>query len=213
MASENNAQIAEKLKNHFDHLVANTDSRLAAVDWKSKDAQHNRFRELLRVVENPRERFSINDYGCGNGELIDFLISRDCDFDYFGFDVSPLMLEQAREKFGKFANCRFSNSPQDLFVADYTIASGVFNLKFDCAEDDWRNYMREKIVEMWAKSKRGLAFNALTSYSDVEFRRRDLFYADPLEWFDFCKREVSPRVALLHDYPEFDFTIIARQAK
>ncbi len=57
----------------------------------------------------------------------------------------------------------------------------------------------------------GFAFNALTSYSDIEFRRDDLYYADPLFWFDYCKTNISKYVALLHDYPEYDFTIIVRK--
>lgn len=152
MASEIDAAlIAEKLKHHFDNRVAATDSRLAAVDWKSETAQFNRFRALLQVAENRREKFSINDYGCGNAALIEFLDKHNDEFDYFGFDVSPLMIEQARETFGSRANCCFSTLETDLPVADYTVASGVFNLKFDCGESRWKDYMREKIREMSKK--------------------------------------------------------------
>ena len=42
-------------------------------------------------------------------------------------------------------------------------------------------------------------------------RRDDLFYADPREVFDLCVRQFSPRVALLHDYPLFEFTVIVRK--
>ena len=61
---------------------------------------------------------------------------------------------------------------------------------------------------MW--SRRGFAFNLLTSYSDVDRRRPDLYYADPLAYFDHCKRTFSRNVALLHDYGEWEFTILVR---
>jgi hypothetical protein len=33
---------------------------------------------------------------------------------------------------------------------------------------------------------------------------------DPLRLFDHCKRTFSPDVALLHDYPLWEFTILVR---
>ena len=38
-----------------------------------------------------------------------------------------------------------------------------------------------------------------------------LHYADPLELFDYCKRNFSAAVALLHDYGLYEFTIIVRK--
>jgi hypothetical protein len=32
-----------------------------------------------------------------------------------------------------------------------------------------------------------------------------------MEMFAYCKEEISPRVALLHDYPMFDWTILIRR--
>ena len=29
--------------------------------------------------------------------------------------------------------------------------------------------------------------------------------------FDLCKRRYSPRVALLHDYPLYEFTVLVRK--
>ena len=60
-------------------------------------------------------------------------------------------------------------------------------------------------------SLKGFAFNVLTLYSDVEKRRFDLHYADPLALFDHCKRYYSRFVTLLHDYPLYEFTILVRK--
>ncbi len=60
-------------------------------------------------------------------------------------------------------------------------------------------------------SLQGFAFNALTSYSDPEYMRDDLFYADPSWLFDHCKRTYSSQVALLHDYGLYEFTILVRK--
>lgn len=53
----------------------------------------------------------------------------------------------------------------------------------------------------------------LTKYSDADrmAERPDLFFGDPLFFFDFCKRNFSRNVALLHDYGLYDFTILVRK--
>ncbi|TMG79221.1 MAG: hypothetical protein E6H78_20525 [Betaproteobacteria bacterium] len=70
--------------------------------------------------------------------------------------------------------------------------------------------MIDTIEDLAALSTRGFAFNALTSYSDPQRRRPDLYYADPLDLFDHCKRHVSRLVSLLHDTPLYEFTLIVR---
>ncbi|MDQ3713652.1 MAG: class I SAM-dependent methyltransferase [Acidobacteriota bacterium] len=202
--------IAEQLENHFDKRVEMYGAGLQSVDWKSTEAQYNRFRQLLKVVDRSKP-FSINDYGCGCGELINLLKASNFDFDYFGFDVSSQMIEKAEEIYRAFDNCSFSTESRDLPVADYTIASGIFNLKFGADDERWKEYMLKTVHELNAVSRLGFSFNALTSYSDIEYQRADLYYADPLFWFDYCKRNISKRVSLLHDYPEYDFTIIVRK--
>jgi hypothetical protein len=51
----------------------------------------------------------------------------------------------------------------------------------------------------------------LTSYSDPDKRRPDLYYADPLALFDHCKRTYSRFVSLIHDYPLYEFTLLVRR--
>lgn len=57
----------------------------------------------------------------------------------------------------------------------------------------------------------GFSFNCLTSYSDKEKMRPDLYYADPSKIFDLCKRRYSRNVAVLHDYGLYEFTVIVRK--
>ena len=61
---------------------------------------------------------------------------------------------------------------------------------------------------MAERSRQGIAFNMLTSYSD--WTSPKLYYADPLQVFDRCKRELWRDVALLHDYGIYEFTMLVR---
>jgi hypothetical protein len=67
------------------------------------------------------------------------------------------------------------------------------------------------IRQMSNLSYKGFAFNALTSYSDPQHVRPDLYYANPCFLFDYCKRNFFKQVVLLHDYGLYEFTIIVRK--
>jgi hypothetical protein len=51
----------------------------------------------------------------------------------------------------------------------------------------------------------------LTSYSDAEKMRDDLYYGDPLIFFDRSKRRHARNVALLHDYGLWEWTLLVRK--
>jgi hypothetical protein len=127
-----------------------------------------------------------------------------------GFDLSESMLEYARRVHGQSAQVSFVDSEEHLEPADYTVASGIFNVKLDVSDKEWREYVLRTLETIAALSERGFAFNMLTSYSDADKMRPDLYYGDPAFFFDHVKRRYARNVALLHDYGLYEFTIIAR---
>ena len=181
------------------------------VDWNSTESQELRFAQLLQVCE-PRRRFSLNDYGCGYGALVLFLERHGYDVSYCGFDISETMLAHAREALSGRAWARFVAADDELTPRDYTVASGIFNVKLDASDEAWSEYVLATLDRLDALSTHGFAFNVLTSYSDTELMRDHLYYADPRVLFDHCKRRYSRHVALLHDYGLYEFTILVRRA-
>ncbi len=179
------------------------------MDWNSADSQRLRFARLLQVLDGEGE-VSLNDYGCGYGALVDYLVSNGRRVTYCGFDISESMIAAARERHD-VPWCSFTTDRDQLRAADYTVASGIFNVCLGHGVDAWREYVVQTIEDIHSLSRRGCSFNMLSTYSDPEKRRANLFYADPLEMFDLCKRKFSPRVALLHDYPLYEFTMIIRK--
>ena len=105
----------------------------------------------------------------------------------------------------------FFDDPARLEPADYSVASGIFNIRVGRSDEAWRAHLEATLDELDRLSLRGFAFNALTSYSDPEYMRDDLYYADPCALFDLCKRRYARQVALLHDYGIYDFTILVRK--
>lgn len=182
------------------------------VDYSGDEAQQIRFEQLLKLIDRERA-FSVIDYGCGYGALLDVLHLQDLTFDYCGFDRIQSMVETARSRHGASPNVRFTDDKRDLQPADYLIAGAIFNIKLDAETQVWQDFVLETLADMNQYCRRGFAFNMLTAYSDVDrmAERPDLFFGDPLFFFDYCKRNFSRNVALLHDYELYDFTIIVRK--
>lgn len=180
------------------------------VDWNDEASQRTRFEQLARVICAP-EPFSVNDLGCGYGALFAFLTGRFTDFAYSGVDLSEAMIRAAVSGFGADRRSRFSVGAACPEAADYTVASGIFNVRLQTDESRWRQHVLEVLDCMSESSRRGFAFNCLTAYSDPGKTRPDLFYADPCALFDHCKRRYARNVALLHDYGLYEFTLIVRK--
>jgi SAM-dependent methyltransferase len=196
-------------RDYYEHKLRTHGSTPAGVDWNSQESQELRF-ALLAHLWREKADASILDYGCGYGALADYLRARGHRGAYVGYDVSEAMAQAAHARLVSLTGCTVTARREDLGPADFAVASGVFNVKQDASEDAWRAYIWETIADLAELGTRGFAFNALTSYSDADKRRPDLYYADPLELFDRCKRTYSRFVTLLHDYPLYEFTIIVR---
>jgi SAM-dependent methyltransferase len=180
------------------------------VDWNSPESQELRFSQLLRVVDDDGG-FSLVDYGCGYGALVQFLDDRGLDYTYCGFDLSEPMVDHARQELGEPGRRDFISDVKALKARDYAVASGIFNVRLSVDAAPWLAYVLETVEQLNALGTRGFAFNMLTSYSDADQMRSDLYYGDPCFFFDHCKRHFSPNIALLHDYKLFEFTIVVRK--
>ena len=182
------------------------------VDWNSVEAQETRFAQLARVIRAaPGESYSLLDYGSGFGALYDFLARLGQRPRYTGFDFVPAMLARGAEMHPANPDCAFSGDLDALLPVDYVVASGIFNIRLEASDEVWRDYIIEILTRMDALALKGFSFNMLTSYSDLEYMKPHLYYADPCFFFDYCKRHFSKSVALLHDYGLYDFTILVRR--
>lgn len=182
----------------------------AGVDWNSHESQELRFAQLLRVCDRPDEPFSVIDYGCGYGALIPYLERSGYEFVYRGYDVSHAMLEFARAAYSDPPRIEFAERQSELQPSDYTVASGIFNVRLESGDEAWQRHVLETLARIAELSRLGFAFNVLTKYSDPDRMRADLYYADPAFLFDYCKTHHARNVALLHDYGLYEFTVIVR---
>lgn len=178
------------------------------VDWNSTAGQQLRFEQLLKLCRFTGPEISLLDYGCGFGSLADYLENTGRTFQYHGLDLSETMIAQARQLHPNIPPEHFQVGSTQTHKCDYVLSSGIFNVRQQTSPADWDHYIFDTIQKMADLATRGFAYNLLTSYSDPEKQRPDLHYADPCCHFDFCKKQYSRHVSLLHDYGLYEFTIL-----
>ena len=204
-------KILSAVDHYYSEKIRNFGATPAGVDWNSVDSQELRFSQLLKIIDQSKDHFSLLDYGCGYGSLYDYIRRYFANFNFTGFDISKEMIIEAEKKFSSGKSLKWISTVDQLDTHDYLIASGIFNVRNQFTDDEWLSYILDTLNQMNSLSKFGFSFNILTAYSDKDKMRDYLFYADPLFFFDYCKKKFSKQVALLHDYPIYEFTILVRK--
>lgn len=196
-----------------DNLVQfGTDSK--AVGWKDRKSQQLRFAKLNQIILDKDKPITVNDYGCGYGAHLSNLIESNFTIaQYNGYDINIEMLNSLQKIHNQNHDMeiRCINSSKISTIADYSLVSGTFNVPPDSDMVRWEKFVAEKISEIAMNSRQGFSFNLLSSY--VDWKKEGLYYADPGYWFDFCKKNLSTKVTLLHDYPLYEWTILVDTRK
>lgn len=202
--------ILNQVNNYYSQKIIQNGATPQGVDWNSIESQQLRFEVLSSVIVD-KEKFTILDYGCGFGSMYDYFKQKYSDFIFIGLDISKEMIEEALKRNSNDPQSKWMTELNTLDSFDYTIASGIFNVKLENADDNWLEYILETLQKLNSHSSKGFSFNVLTKYSDKEYMKDYLYYADPLFLFDYCKKHFSRNVSILHDYNLYEFTIIVRK--
>lgn len=205
-----NSDILLQTEHYYTSKILRFGNTPQGVDWNSVESQTLRFQQLCKVIDAQNE-FSLNDLGCGYGAFVDFLNTNSQKFSYVGIDISEEMIKSARIRYNGCFHARFIHSNVPDQMADFGIASGIFNVRLQQTEIQWEKHILDTLDILNSTSRLGFAFNCLTTYSDADKMKTHLYYADPCFLFDFCKKNYSRNVALLHDYGLFEFTILVRK--
>ena len=207
----NKTSLLDDVSTYYAAKIAEHGDTPRGVDWNGEDSQMARFAQLCKIIDSKTPDFSVNDLGCGYGALLDYLRDNFGTCTYLGADVSHEMIKVAEQRHAAADRARFITSAQPDEVADYGLASGIFNVRLGRSDAEWFDYLQATLAVLDRTSSLGFAFNCLTSYSDQDKKRNYLYYADPCCLFDLCKSRFSSQVALLHDYGLYEFTILVRK--
>ncbi len=207
--TRDHSRILAHVASYYASRLAQHGATAQGVDWNGAESHERRHAQFLRLLAGHPEA-SVLDLGCGFGDFLRFLRAAGHRGRFIGYDVAPGMIEKARELHGEGGDRQWHVGAAPEQTADFAVASGIFNVKGDISEAQWRSYVHDTIGILAAASRRGFGFNVLSLSSDPERRRPQLYYADPVALLGHCLSQYGRSVALLQDYGLYEFTIVVR---
>ena len=213
MNSASNATLLSEVASYYANKLKTHGGTPLGVDWNGEESQILRFEQLCKVIATRTEGFSLNDLGCGYGALLDFVDTNYSMTSYCGIDISEDMIRAGRSLHVGHPRAQFITAAEPGAVADYGVASGIFNVRLTQSNSAWLEHIGTTLDILNRSSRFGFAFNCLTSYSDADRMQDYLYYADPCVLFSICKQRYSRNVALYHDYNLYEFTIAVRKQR
>jgi SAM-dependent methyltransferase len=185
------------------------------VDWASELGQRIRFVQLLQIVHDWSEPLSLHDFGCGYGAMLDHLAEHHgrATLRYVGTDVSAEMIQRARQlqrrpSLPNAPEFRVAASPPP--VMDYSVASGVFNVRMAHPVGAWEDHVASTLGALSAASTRGLAVNFM--FPDALAARPEaaasLYGPPPERWIAYAREVLGRPVRLLSGYGLPEYTLL-----
>lgn len=184
---------------YYDQRAKKYGNSYKSLNWGSVKSQHSRFKVLSQIGELHNK--SVLDFGCGVGDLYDWLISNEFNVDYTGIDISSKMIEEARKQFpnGRFFQKNIFNSPLEKSF-DYILLSGIFTYTN-------QTFFEECISLLFENCTKGVGFNLLSDWNIAQVDEQEKeFVANPIDILCFCKK-LTDKLSFRHDYHPRDFTI------
>ncbi|HST76802.1 MAG TPA: hypothetical protein VLJ20_15605, partial [Acetobacteraceae bacterium] len=95
-------------------------------------------------------------------------------------------------------------------VADYAIASGLFNVRLQEAPDRWTAFIARTLADMAKTSRHAFAANFMASRDRAADEEAALYRSAPAPWIDYCERVLGGSVELVAEYGLREFTLRVR---
>ena len=206
------APLHADIERYYTQKVLTHGASPLGVDWTCQPTQELRFVQLLKLCDF-RQPFSLNDVGCGYGALMAFLVKRHrgAEVDYLGTDLSQAMIDQAKPSPRPSMRSQFLVTGSIPRVADYSVASGIFNVKLNQPTACWTLFIQQVLAGMHAASRLGFAVNFLAPLGPDMQAIPELYRVSPDVWIRHCERQFGAKVELVEGYGMREFTLLVRR--
>jgi len=183
------------------------------VFWRGEVWQRRRFERMCEIftdTDMANGNIAINDLGCGYGAFFEFLAGYPVlqNSRYYGYDIAQPMIAACRDRISD-PRAAFYRKMWATKTAEYSFASGTYNLNNDADEAAWEKYVEASLLQLWKRTTKGLAFNMLRRDADDDFQ--GLYYIDPEKMLKFCRENLSADVEMFDERPMPDVTYFVRR--
>ena len=204
------APVRASVEAYYTRKVETFGATPEGVDWPSTPSLELRLVQLLKACEFT-PGLALNDLGCGYAAALDLIERRypGNGIRYAGVDLSPAMIGHARRRWGHRPATHFLVGHQCAEPADYSIASGIFNVRLEHGLAVWTDHVRHSLLNLHASSRNAFAVNFMLPTPAVS-RTPQLYGTPPEPWVAFCESELGRKVQVLEGYGLPEFSLVAR---
>ena len=179
------------------------------VRWESAADAETRYFVMLGLLRaSAPERVSLLDFGCGAAHLLDLIQRLDRqEIDYRGLDISEAYINLCRLKHPHipFYCADILDTDIALPQFDYIVMNGVFTIKWTLTFEEMWSYFTTMLKKVFLLARRGIAFNVMTTTTDLQ---RSSFFHLPFDQLArFVTTHLSPHFTIHHDYGLMDYTV------
>lgn len=206
-----------RIVKHYEDCLAKHGDGAAAVNWRDDKSAQIRYDVMLDLIRedllDKRCELTLLDFGCGLGALKDH-IDR-CGFTgihYAGLDLSPQFADatRARHRDVSVYCCDVMDQSCDLPDFDYVVMNGIFTCRHNLSLEEMKVYFEKLSTIMFAKCRKGLAFNLMSSC--VDWESDSLFHVCHGEISRFICKKLSRHFVLRNDYGLYETTCYVYQS-
>lgn len=179
------------------------------VDWPSTPSLELRLVQLLKVCDFSVP-LALNDLGCGYAAALDLIERRwpANQVDYLGVDLSADMIAHARRRWHHRPGADFIVGHECGRAADYSIASGVFNVRLDHSAQLWTAHIQAMLMDLHRSSRKGFAVNFMLPAAVTGIP--ELYGSHPDPWVAYCETMLGRSVDLVQGYGLPEYTLLVR---
>ena len=200
---------------HYESCFQKHGDNCLGVGWNNQNDLNKRFEVMLGVIkEDPLSKTELLDLGCGTAMLYEYIQNRRLNnIIYSGLDLSPQYIEVSRKKFpgSKFYLLDILDDDTALPQFDYIVMNGVFTQKRNLAFDQMFEYMKNMVLTVFGKARKGVVFNVMSKEVDWEDEGNFYLSFDQLE--EFLKKKVSTDFIFRTDYGLYEYTAYVYKVK
>lgn len=208
------AVVHADIARYYSERVLRYGSTPLGVDWTCIASQELRFVQLMKLCDFSVP-FSLNDVGCGYGALVGYLARRYSNprIGYLGIDLVEPMISRARRLWRAHNWATFVTRKASPRSADFSVASGIFNVKLDQPRHRWERFVALTLDDMHATSRKGFAVNFMVARPGRagDRRGRSLYRSAPEKWSRHCEQEFGSSVEILDGYGQQEFTLLVQR--
>jgi len=189
----------EQVRRYWEERARSALPDLEKLEWTHRRTQRLRFEAFL--LDHDLAGKSVLDVGCGLGDFYAHLRQRGTGVEYVGYDISASMIQQCRARYPdqRFETGNFLDF-QSASRFDYSVAFGIHNIHVPGG----RAILEQTTRHQFALTSIAAHVTLLTDRYTWFARHLQAWRVEEILGMAL---EITPYVALHHDYLPSDFSV------